>query len=116
MVHMMVAESWLSLHDDEVIVAVAAVGAIVLAWLLDRALARVREQAAGAARAEARHPAALPAADARGHDHHHRRPDRAAQFAALDQIATSLLASGAIVAAIVGFAARQSIADARSPG
>jgi small-conductance mechanosensitive channel len=34
------------------------------------------------------------------------------QFAALDKVAASVLASGAIVAAIVGFAARQTVANA----
>ena len=114
MPHMMVAETWLSQNKDEVITAIiAVVGALALAWLLDRALAR----------AYASRPQALrePKLDTRLR--FLRRVLEAtiivvgvlialSQFAALDQIATSLLASGAIVAAIVGFAARQSIANA----
>ena len=110
----MVAESWLARNDTEVIVAVAAVvGALLLAWLLDRALTRMY----------ASRPQALrePKLDTRLR--FMRRLLETAiivagilialsQFAALDQIAASLLASGAIVAAIVGFAARQSIANA----
>src|SRR3954452_24659716 len=112
--HMMVAETWLSRNQDELITAIVAiVGAIVLAWLLDRTLTRLY----------ASRPAALrePKLDTRLR--FLRRLLETAiivtgvlialsQFAALDEIATSLLASGAIVAAIVGFAARQSIANA----
>src|SRR4051794_19286507 len=112
--HMMVPGPWLPSNKDEVITAIIAiVGAIVLAWLLDRALTRLY----------ASRPAALrePKLDTRLR--FLRRLLETAiivagilialsQFAALDQIATSLLASGAIVAAIVGFAARQTIANA----
>jgi small-conductance mechanosensitive channel len=110
----MVADTWLSRHDDELITAIVAVaGALLLAWLLDRALTRMY----------ASRPRALrePKLDTRLR--FLRRLLETAiivagvlialsQFAALDEIATSLLASGAIVAAIVGFAARQSIANA----
>src|SRR4051812_37736401 len=110
----MVAESWLTRNDDAVIVAVVAViGALVLAWLLDRALRRVY----------ASRPQALRDQKLDTRLQFLRRLVETAiivagllialsQFAALDQIAASLLASGAIVAAIIGFAARQSIANA----
>ena len=114
MPHMMVAETWLSRNEDEVITAIIAViGALVLAWVADRALTRLYASRPQAFRD--------PKLDTRLQ--FFRRVVEAAiivtgilialsQFAALDQIATSLLASGAIVAAIVGFAARQSIANA----
>ena len=110
----MVAESWLTRNDDAVIVAIiAVVGALVLAWLLDRALTRIYRS----------RPQALRDQKLDTRLQFGRRILEAAiivggilialsQFAALDQIAASLLASGAIVAAIVGFAARQSIANA----
>ena len=110
----MVAESWLTRNDDAVIVAVLAiVGALVLAWLLDRALRRMY----------ASRPERLRDQKLDTRLQFLRRLVETAiivtgilialsQFAALDQIAASLLASGAIVAAIVGFAARQSIANA----
>lgn len=96
------------------ITAVASVlVALVLAGLVDRALRR----------AYARRPQALmdPAIDTRLR--FFRRVLEAAivvvglaialsQFAALDRVAASVLASGAIAAAIIGFAARQTIANA----
>src|SRR3954451_8774865 len=99
--HMMGAGTWLSSNKDEVITAIISiVGALVLAWLLDRALTRVY----------ASRPQALrePKLDTRLR--FLRRILEAAiivagilialsQFAALDELAASLLASGAIVAA-----------------
>ena len=96
------------------ITAVASVVvALVIAWLVDRALRR----------AYARRPRALmdPVIDTRLR--FFRRVLEAAiiviglavalsQFAALDRVAASVLASGAIAAAIIGFAARQTIANA----
>lgn len=101
-------------HSTELITAVASVViALLAAWLLDRALTR----------AYRRRPQALrdPRLDTRLR--FLRRVIEATivilglaialnQFAALDRVATSVLASGAIVAAIVGFAARQTVANA----
>src|SRR3954453_17177687 len=100
--HMMVAGTWLSSNKDEVITAIiAVVGAILLAWLLDRALTRLY----------ASRPAALrePKLDTRLH--FLRRLLETAiiapgllialsQFLSLDETSPSLLACGAIVAAI----------------
>jgi hypothetical protein len=106
------AESFLERHDS-VITAVASIAiALVIAALVDRALRR----------AYARRPQALrdPALDTRLR--FLRRVLEAAivvvglavalsQFAALDKVAASVLASSAIAAAIVGFAARQTLAN-----
>ena len=91
----------------------SVVVALLLAWLLDRAMTR----------AYRRRPQALrdPSLDTRLR--FLRRVIQAAivilglavalsQFAQLDRVAASVLASGAIVAAIVGFAARQTVANA----
>jgi small-conductance mechanosensitive channel len=108
------ADTWFQDHDTALITAAASVAiALLAAWLLDRALTR----------AYRRRPHALrdPALDTRLR--FLRRVVEAAivilglavalsQFAELDKVAASVLASGAIVAAIVGFAARQTVANA----
>ena len=109
----MVAESFLSRHADVITAIASVVVALLAAWALDRALTR----------AYARRPQALrdPRLDTRLR--FLRRVVEASivllgiavalsQFTALDRVAASVLASGAIAAAIIGFAARQTIANA----
>jgi len=98
--------------DRDVVTAIASVAvALVLAALVDRALGR--------------HPAGLPALrpEARTRLRFLRRVIAAviiligvsialSQFSALDRVAAAFLASGAITAAIVGFAARTTLANA----
>src|SRR5690348_10015568 len=109
----MVAESFLSRHADVITAIASVVVALIVAWALDRALTR----------AYARRPQALrdPKLDTRLR--FLRRVVEASivllgiavalsQFTALDKVAASVLASGAIAAAIIGFAARQTIANA----
>jgi small-conductance mechanosensitive channel len=109
----MLADSFLARHDDVVVAVASVLLALLAAWLLDRALTRVY----------ARRPRALrdPALDTRLR--FLRRVLETSivllglaialsQFTALDRVATSVLASGAIAAAIIGFAARQTLANA----
>lgn len=106
------AETFLERHDNLITAVASVLIALVLAWLLDRALTR----------AYSRRPRAMhdPALDTRLR--FLRRILEAgivvigiavalSQFAALDRVAASVLASGAIAAAIFGFAARQTLAN-----
>lgn len=107
------AESFIDRYDHVVTAAASLVVAVALAALLDRALTR----------AYRRRPRALR--DPR-HDTRLRFLRRVlttavvvlgiavalSQFTALDRVAASVLASGAIAAAVVGFAARQTLANA----
>lgn len=106
------AESFLERHDNVITAAASIAIALLIAALVDRALRR----------AYASRPRALrdPSLDTRLR--FLRRVLEAAivvvglavalsQFAALDKVAASVLASSAIAAAIVGFAARQTLAN-----
>jgi small-conductance mechanosensitive channel len=107
------AESFLGRHDHVITAVASVVIALVAAALLDRALTRAYRN----------RPRALrdPALDTRLR--FLRRMLEASivilgvaialsQFTALDKVAASVLASGAIAAAIFGFAARQTLANA----
>jgi small-conductance mechanosensitive channel len=109
-------------HDyrDEITAAVSVAVALVLAALVDRAFARAG-RAAGAVSSDRGGPAVSPAAATRVR--FVRRLVVAsivligvmialAQFGTLSRVATSVLASGALAAAVVGFAARQVLANA----
>jgi small conductance mechanosensitive channel len=106
------AETFIERHDNLVIAIASVVVALLLATLVDRALTK----------AYRRRPRALhdPVLDTRLR--FLRRVLQASivviglgvalsEFAALDKIAASVLASGAIAAAIFGFAARQTLAN-----
>lgn len=106
------AETFIGRHDNLITAIASVVIALILAALLDRALTRAYRN----------RPRALrdPAVDTRLR--FLRRVLEASiviigvalalsQFAALDKVAASVLASGAIAAAIVGFAARQTLAN-----
>lgn len=107
------AETVISRHDNLIVAAASVVAALIIAVLVDRALTRAYRN-----RPRALHD---PALDTRLR--FLRRVLQASiviigfavalsQFAALDRVATSVLASGAIAAAIFGFAARQTLANA----
>lgn len=106
------AETFLERHDNVITAIASVVVALVIAALLDRALRRAYRN----------RPRALrdPALDTRLR--FLRRVLETtivvigiaialSQFAALDKVAASVLASSAIAAAIVGFAARQTLAN-----
>lgn len=106
------AESFLERHDNVITAVASVLIALVVAAIVDRALTRAYRS----------RPRALrdPALDTRLR--FLRRVLEASivivgvavalsQFAALDRVAASVLASGAIAAAIVGFAARQTLAN-----
>jgi small-conductance mechanosensitive channel len=108
------ADTFLERHDRLLTAIASVVVAAVLAWLFDRAVRR----AYGASMVSNRLDAA---ADTRLR--FLRRIVEAAilviglavalsQFTPLDRLAASILASGAIAAAVVGFAARQTLANA----
>lgn len=107
-------------YDDEVSAIVSVAVALVVAALVDRAFVRAGRVAAAAA-AEGRGPAVSPVAATRVR--FVRRLVVAvivligllaalAQFGTLSRVATSVLASGALAAAVIGFAARQVLANA----
>jgi small-conductance mechanosensitive channel len=114
MVHIL-ADTFVGRHEHVITAAVSIALALLLAGLVDRAFTR-------AARARPRLGAHLDAgADTRLR--FLRRVVEAAilvlgiavalsQFTALDRLAASVLASGAIAAAVIGFAARQTLANA----
>lgn len=106
------AETFIERHENLVIAIASVIAALILAALVDRALTRAYRS----------RPRALrdPAIDTRLR--FLRRMLEASilvigiaialsQFAALDKVAASVLASGAIAAAIFGFAARQTLAN-----
>jgi len=107
-------------YEDEVTALVSIGIALILAGLVDRAFARAARIARAAA-AEGRGPSVSPVAATRVR--FVRRLAVAtivlvgvmtalAQFGTLSRVATSLLASGALAAAVIGFAARQVLANA----
>ncbi len=113
------AESFAHRYDDEITAAVSIIVAVLIAALVDRAFVRAGRVAEAAA-AEGRGLAVSPVAATRLR--FVRRLAVAvivliglmgalAQFGTLNSLATSLLASGALAAAVVGFAARQVLAN-----
>jgi hypothetical protein len=114
------AQSFTDRYDDEITAVVSVVLAVVIAAVVDRAFVRAGRVAEAAA-AEGRGPAVSPVAATRLR--FVRRLAVAlilviglmgalAQFGSLNQLVASLLASGVLAAAIVGFAARQVLANA----
>jgi small-conductance mechanosensitive channel len=114
------AESFTTRYDDEITAVVSIVVALVIAAVVDRAFVRAGRVAEVAAR-EGRTGPMSPVAATRVR--FVRRLVVAvivligamvalAQFGSLNRLATSLLASGALAAAVVGFAARQVLANA----
>jgi small-conductance mechanosensitive channel len=111
------AASWLERHDHVLVAAASVLVAIGLALLVDRAFARRGRRLAVRVGGDERSPVA---------DTRLRFLRRLAvavilafglflalgQFAGLHRVVTSVLASGALVAAVVGFAARQTLANA----
>ena len=106
------AQTFLERHDNLLTAIGSVVVALLLAAMVDRALRR----------AYARRPQALRNPNLDTRLRFTRRVVQAtivvlglaialSQFAALDRVAASVLASGAIAAAIVGFAARQTLAN-----
>jgi small-conductance mechanosensitive channel len=113
------AQSFTDRYDDEITAVVSVVLALLIAAVVDRAFVRAGRVAEAAA-AEGRGPSVSPVAATRLR--FVRRLAVAvivligllgalAQFGSLNQLATSLLASGALAAAVVGFAARQVLAN-----
>ncbi|WP_372791419.1 mechanosensitive ion channel family protein [Paraconexibacter sp.] len=111
------AESFFQRYDHQLTAALSIVLAFALAWLVDRVI--LNRAASLAVRASGR--ALTPEADTRLR--FLRRFTEVtiivigisialSQFAALDRIAGAVLASSAIAAAVVGFAARQVLANA----
>jgi small-conductance mechanosensitive channel len=114
------AESFTDRYDNEIAAVASIVVALVIAGLVDWAFVRAA-RVADAAGAEGRGPSASPVAATRLR--FIRRlavtvivligvMGALAQFGSLNRLATSLLASGALAAAVVGFAARQVLANA----
>jgi small-conductance mechanosensitive channel len=113
------AQSFTDRYDDEITAVVSIVLALVAAVIVDRAFVRAGKVAEAAA-SEGRGPTVSPVAATRLL--FLRRLAVAvivligllgalAQFGSLDQLVTSLLASGALAAAVIGFAARQVLAN-----
>jgi small-conductance mechanosensitive channel len=114
------AQSFTDRYDDEITAVVSVVLALLIAAVVDRAFVRAGRVAEAAA-AEGRGPSVSPVAATRLR--FVRRLAVAvivviglmgalAQFGSLNQLVTSLLASGALAAAVIGFAARQVLANA----
>jgi small conductance mechanosensitive channel len=112
-----VAETWLGRHDHQLTAVASILLAVALALVADRALARRGRRLA----ATALGGRISPVADTRLR--FLRRMTNAAivvigvavalsQFTALDRLAGTVLASSAIAAAVIGFAARQTLANA----
>jgi small conductance mechanosensitive channel len=112
-----VADTFLHRHSHQLTAVLSVVGALLLAALVDRALARRGRRLAAAVTGGR----LSPVADTRLR--FLRRVIDAviivvgvaialAQFTALDRLAATILASSAIAAAVVGFAARQTLANA----
>jgi small-conductance mechanosensitive channel len=112
--------SFASRYDDEITAVVSVVVAIAIALAVDRAFVRAGRVAQAVA-GEERSAAVSPVAATRLR--FVRRLVVAsilligvmtalAQFGSLSRLATSILASGALAAAVVGFAARQVLANA----
>jgi small-conductance mechanosensitive channel len=113
----MLAQSWLARHDHEITAIVAILGALVVVRLLNRAIdrrGRVLAEAFGGGQVSD---------EARTRLRFLRRLLDAgiilvgvaiatSQFATLDRLAQTILTSSAIAAAIIGFAARQVLANA----
>lgn len=113
------AESFAHRYDDEITAAVSVIVAVLIAGLVDRLFVRAGRVAEAAA-AEGRGRPVSPVAATRLR--FVRRLVVAlivligvlgalAQFGTLNHLATSLLASGALAAAVIGFAARQVLAN-----
>jgi len=111
------AETFFQRYDHQLTAALSLIVAFALAWVVDRVILR----RATALAVRARGGALTPEADTRVR--FLRRVVEVtiivigvsvalSQFAALDRIAGTILASGAIAAAVVGFAARQVLANA----
>jgi small conductance mechanosensitive channel len=114
---LMLATSWLGRHDHELVAAASVVLALVLAGLVDRAFARRGRRLASAMTGGALSPVT---------DTRLRFLRRLAvavilafglfvalgQFGGLHRVVNSVLASGALAAAVIGFAARQTLANA----
>ena len=114
------AQSFTDRYDDEITAVVSVVLALLIAVVVDRAFVRAGRVAEAAA-AEGRGPSVSPVAATRLR--FVRRLAVAvivligllgalAQIGSLNQLVTSLLASGVLAAAVVGFAARQVLANA----
>jgi small-conductance mechanosensitive channel len=113
----MPAASWLGRHDHELVAVASVVLAVVLAALVDRAFARRGRRLATAMSGGALSPVT---------DTRLRFLRRLAlaiilvfglfvalgQFGGLHRVVNSVLASGALAAAVIGFAARQTLANA----
>jgi small conductance mechanosensitive channel len=112
-----VAETWLGRHDHQLTAVGSVILAVLLALLVDRALARRGRRLA----ASALGGRLSPVADTRLR-FLRRIVDATivvvgvavalSQFTALDRLAGTVLASSAIAAAVIGFAARQTLANA----
>jgi small conductance mechanosensitive channel len=112
-----VAETWLGRHDHQLTAVGSVILAVLLALLVDRALARRARRLA----ASALGGRLSPVADTRLR-FLRRLVDATivvigvavalSQFTALDRLAGTVLASSAIAAAVIGFAARQTLANA----
>jgi small conductance mechanosensitive channel len=112
-----VAETWLGRHDHQLTAVGSVILAVLLALLVDRALARRARRLA----ATALGGRLSPVADTRLR-FLRRLVDATivvigvavalSQFTALDRLAGTVLASSAIAAAVIGFAARQTLANA----
>ena len=114
----LLAETFFQSHENELTAALSLLVAGALIFFVDRVIKRSARQVrsrAGARRTRSGHQTRGCGSSAGSS----RRPSQSSasrialsQFAALDRLATSLLASGALAAAIVGFAARQTLANA----
>jgi small-conductance mechanosensitive channel len=112
-----VADTWLGRHDHQLTAVASVILAVLLALLADRALSRRGRKLA----ATALGGRLSPVADTRLR-FLRRLIDATivvigiaialSQFTALDRIAGTVLASSAIAAAVIGFAARQTLANA----
>jgi small-conductance mechanosensitive channel len=113
------AQSFTNRYDDEITAVVSVVVALLIAAVVDRAFVRAGRVAAAAA-AEGRGPSVSAVATTRLR--FVRRLVVAvivlfglmgalAQFGSLNQLVASLLASGVLAAAVIGFAARQVLAN-----
>jgi small-conductance mechanosensitive channel len=112
-----VAETWLGRHDHQLTALGSVILAVLLALLVDRAFARRARRLA----ASALGGRLSPVADTRLR-FLRRIVDATivvigvavalSQFTALDRLAGTVLASSAIAAAVIGFAARQTLANA----
>jgi small-conductance mechanosensitive channel len=113
----MLADSWLGRHDHEIVAVASVALAVILAVVVDRGFARRgRRLAVAVARG-----GLSPVADTRLR--FLRRLALAVilafglfvalgQFGGLHRVVNSVLASGALAAAVIGFAARQTLANA----